>query len=68
VGPLHLHWENPQLIRDHLKTLVVSRHIGKILHTSVRELLLNCDRMSILIVLKNVRQTILVFHSSGVLF
>jgi hypothetical protein len=42
----------PQLIRYHLKTLTVSRDIGKILHATVRDFLLKSDNMSILIVLK----------------
>jgi hypothetical protein len=42
----------PQLIRDHLKTLTVSRDIGKILHATVRDFLLKSDNMSVLIVLK----------------
>jgi hypothetical protein len=58
----------PQLIRDHLKTLTVSRDIGKILHASVRKLLLKSDNTSVLIVLKNVTQMILYFHNSGVWF
>lgn len=54
----------PQLVTEHLRTLIVSRHIGKILHASVRELLLESDNTSIIIVLKNVSQTIPGFHSS----
>lgn len=57
-----------QLIREHYKTLAISRDIGKILHTSVREFLLKSDNPSILVVLKNVSQTIPGFHSSGVWF
>jgi hypothetical protein len=30
----------PQLVRDHLKMVIISKHIGKIIHASVRELLL----------------------------
>ena len=55
-----------QLVREHLKKLTVSRDIGKILHASVREFLLKTDSPNILIVLKNVSQTILVSHISGV--
>lgn len=58
----------PRLVKEHLKTLTMSRHIEKILHASVRELLLKSDSASILIVLKNASQTILAFHSSGVWF
>jgi len=56
----------PQLVIENLKTLTVSMYIGKILHTSVAEFLLKGDIASILIVLKNVSQTIPSFHSSGV--
>lgn len=59
---------NPHLVKEHLKTLTMSKHIEKILHKSVRELLLKSDSASILIVLKNVSQTILAFHNSGVWF
>lgn len=55
-----------QLVREHLRMLIISRHIGKILHVSVRELFLESDNTSILIVLENVSQTIPGFHSSKV--
>lgn len=48
----------PQLVREHLKTLIVSRDIGKILHMSVGELLLESDNASILIILENISQSI----------
>ena len=57
-----------QLIREHLKTLTITRDIGKILHTSVREFLLKSDSPSVLVVLKYVSQMIPGFHSSGVWF
>lgn len=44
----------PQLVREHLKTLRVSKYIEKILHAGFRELLLMGDNVSILIILKNV--------------
>lgn len=56
----------PQLVMEHLKTLTLSRNIKKILHVNVKKLLLYSDITSILIVLKNVNQTILSFHSSEV--
>jgi hypothetical protein len=56
------------LVREHFKTVIVSRHIWKIIHASSREFLLEGDIVCILIVLKNVSQTILGFHSSGVWF
>jgi len=57
-----------QLIRKHLKTLTVSRDIGKVLHASVRKLLLKSDGSSILVVLKNTFQAIPCFHCSRVRF
>jgi len=57
-----------QLVRKHLKTLTVSRNIGKIFHASVGKLLLKGDSTSVLIVLKNIYQTIPCFHRSGVGF
>jgi hypothetical protein len=56
------------LVREHFKTVIVSRHIWKIIHASSREFLLEGDIVCILIVLKNVSQTISGFHSSGVWF
>lgn len=58
----------PHLVKEHLKTLTMSRHIEKILHAIVRELLVKSDSASILIVLKNASQIILAFHHSGVWF
>jgi len=57
-----------QLVREHLKTLTVSRDIGKFLHTSVDKFLLKSDNTSILIILKNIFQTLLCFYYSGVGF
>jgi hypothetical protein len=57
-----------QLVREHPKTLTIRRDIRKILHVSVREFFLMSDNPSIIVFLKNVSQTIPVFHSSGVWF
>lgn len=58
----------PQLDINHLKTLIVSKDIEKILHTSFIEFLLQGDNMSILIVLKKPAKWFHVCHSSGVWF
>jgi len=55
-----------KLVREHLKTLTVSRDIRKILHASVGKLLLKNDSTSVLIVLENICQTIPCFHCNGV--
>lgn len=58
----------PQLVREHLKKLIISRDIWKILHASVGDLLLKSGNTSILIVLKINCQMIPCLHCSGVGF